>query len=354
MTRQKDIDQILDLLICPGFCVQDNRIIKTNPAADALLLVPGTDVRSLLLTGSEEYEAFRDGSLYLKLNLTRDGLGCCVIRQDGTDYFLLDQPVQDEALQALALAARELRSAMSGAFVSADQLAHKADPENSQMLEQLARMNQSLHRTLRIIGNMSDAAHWNQSSRQEVREIGALFNEFFEKAAAFSQSAGITVNFTPMNEAVYTPVDREQLERATLNILSNAMKFAPAGTTVDASLTRSGKLVRLTVRDYGPGIADQVRNTLFSRYLRHGGIEDSRFGLGLGLVLVQSTATAHGGTVLVDHPAGGGTRVTMTLAIRQAQESQMRSPILVPDYAGCRDHTLVELADCLPHELYKP
>jgi hypothetical protein len=131
MTRKKDINQILDLLICPGFCVQDNRIIKTNPAADALLLVPGTDVRSLLLTGSEEYEAFRDGSLYLKLNLTQEGLGCCVIRQDGTDYFLLDQPVQDEALQALALAARELRSAMSGAFVSADQIAHKADPETA-------------------------------------------------------------------------------------------------------------------------------------------------------------------------------------------------------------------------------
>lgn len=353
MTRQTDIDQILDLLICPGFCVKDNRIIKTNPAADALLLTAGTDVRGLLLTGCEEYEAFQGGSLYLNLNLSPQGWGCCVIRQEDTDYFLLDQPTQDEALQALALAARELRSAMSGTFVSADQLAQKVDPGNSQIQEQLARMNQSLHRTLRIISNMSDAAHWNQNSHQEIREIGGIFEEIFEKAVAFAQAAGITVVFDPAEESVYTLADREQLERATLNILSNAMKFAPAGSRIDASLKRTGKLIRLTVRDYGPGISDQVRNTLFSRYLRHGGIEDSRFGLGLGLVLVQSTATAHGGTVLVDQPTGGGTRVTMTLAIRQNQDSQFRSPLLTPDYAGCRDHTLVELSDCLPHDLYK-
>lgn len=352
MTRQTDTDEILDLLICPGFCVKDNQIVKINQAAAALLVAPGTDVRSLLLTGAEEYTNFQGGCLYLTLNLSPEGWGCSVVRREDADYFLLDQPTQDEALRTLALAARELRNAMSGTFVSANQLSQKLESEDPLIQEYLSRMNQSLNRTLRIIGNMSDAAQWSQRSAMEVREIGNIFSEIFEKAGAFCESAGITIAFDPLKESVYTLVDREQLERAALNILSNAMKFTPAGSCIRISLTRRGKFIRLTVRDLGSGIADDVRSTLFSRYLRHGGIEDRRFGLGLGMVLIQSAATAHGGTVLIDHPAEGGTRVTMTIAIRQTSDSQLRSPLLMPDYAGYWDHTLLELSDCLPHELY--
>jgi len=60
----------------------------------------------------------------------------------------------------------------------------------------------------------------------------------------------------------------------------------------------------------------------------------------------------HGGTVLIDHPRGKGTRVTLTLALRQNTEGSLRSPALRVDYAGERDHGLIELADCLPAELY--
>ena len=61
----------------------------------------------------------------------------------------------------------------------------------------------------------------------------------------------------------------------------------------------------------------------------------------------------HGGTVLIDHPEGAGTRITMTLAIRQAPPGNLRSPRLRIDYAGERDHGLVELADVLPASLYE-
>ena len=66
---------MLDLLIRPGFCVQNNQILYTNQAAQALLITPGTDVRELLLTGQEEYAAFRKGCLYLQLNIVSGGCG---------------------------------------------------------------------------------------------------------------------------------------------------------------------------------------------------------------------------------------------------------------------------------------
>ena len=57
--------------------------------------------------------------------------------------------------------------------------------------------------------------------------------------------------------------------------------------------------------------------------------------------------------MLIDQPEGAGTRVTMTIAIRQNTDSMMRSPILRVDYAGERDHGLIELSDCLPAQLYE-
>ena len=59
-----------------------------------------------------------------------------------------------------------------------------------------------------------------------------------------------------------------------------------------------------------------------------------------------------GGTVLIDQPNGTGTRITMTLAIRQNKETILRSPVLQVDYTGGFDHALVELSDCLSSELY--
>ena len=113
-------------------------------------------------------------------------------------------------------------------------------------------------------------------------------------------------------------------------------------------------MLQLQIQDSGSGIAQQIRSSLFHRYLRQPGIEDSRWGLGLGMVLIRSAAANHGGTVLIDSPSGTGTRVTMTLSIRQPQEATLRSPILRVDYAGERDHALIELSDCLPAQLYEP
>lgn len=352
MTIQTDTDGFLDLLICPGFCVKDNRIIRVNQAAAAMLITEGTDVRSLLLTGSDAYEEFHNGSLYLQLNLAEGGWGACVTRRQDRDYFLLDQPQQDAVLQVLALAARELRSTMTGALVSAEQIANQLDPENDQAQEQFARLNRGLHRTLRLIGNMSDAEGWPSQNRQEIREIGSLFDEIFEKARAILEQSGYRLIWEGLGERVYTLADREQLERAVLNILSNAMKFTPREGVIRASLSRRGRMLRLSICDSGNGIPENIRGTLFSRYLRQPGIEDSRFGLGLGMVLIRSAAAAHAGAVLVDQPEASGTRVTMTLAIRQDTGAQLRSPLLAPDYAGERDHALLELSDCLDHTLY--
>ena len=105
--------------------------------------------------------------------------------------------------------------------------------------------------------------------------------------------------------------------------------------------------------DSGSGIAQSVRSSVFSRYLRQPALEDSRYGIGLGMVLIRTAAAHHGGTVLIDQPEGAGTRITMTMSIRQSKQATLRSNVLRVDYAGERDHGLIELSECLPTELYE-
>ena len=183
--------------------------------------------------------------------------------------------------------------------------------------------------------------------------MDSLFAEIFEKAGAMVEQTGVTVTYRGLSETVYSLADRDQLERAVLNVLSNALKFTPKGGSVTASLTRRGRTLRLSIRDSGSGIAETVLANLFSRYLRQPGIEDSRWGIGLGMVLIRTAAASHGGTVLVDQPEGEGTRITLTLAIRQNTDGLLRSPAMRVDYTGGWDHCLTELSDCLPPSVFE-
>jgi len=351
MDIQKETVGILDLLICPGFFVKENIITDVNAAAAGLLLTPGTDIRSLLLTGTEEYAEFQGGCLNLKLNLNPTEIGACVFRKDHKDLFVLEQAAEDTVLQALALTAQEIRGTMAGAIIATDQLSRLQFSQDPKVKELLARANRSLHQLLRLTGNMSDAGT-PSSSQQQICNIGRVVTEILEKAQSLVQHAGITLEFDPMPEQVFTLLDASQLERALLNMISNAMRFTPKGGSIHVHLRQKGNYLRLSVRDNGCGIGEEILGTLFRRYLRQNTIEDSRHGLGLGMVLIRCAAAAHGGTVLIDQPEGGGTRVTMTLAIREHSESMLRSSLMQPDYAGERDHVLLELSDCLPYHLY--
>lgn len=354
MEQLENISGMLDLMVRPAFCVADGRIVAVNPAARSRLIECGTAIEDLLLTGREEYREFRDGCLYLTLRLNEHISGASLSRRGDYRIFILEQDDEQPELHALALAARELREPLSGIMTAADRLFPAlADDPSTQ--NQVARINKSLFQMLRVIGNMSDAARYQEPAEQlsEIRDITAILEELFQETAVLAEQAGLRLTFQNLPRKLLMLVDAEKLERALYNILSNAIKFTPAGGTIEANLTQRGKLLYLTVQDSGSGVDPAIRSGIHSRYLRQPGIEDGRYGIGLGMVLIRAAALAHGGTVLMEHPADSGTRITMTLEIRQDTGGALRSPILRVDYAGERSHGLVELSEVLPAALYQ-
>ena len=351
MEQIRSETEMLELMTGPAFSVKKGIVTAVNQQASRYGITVGEHVEVYLPDDHEEYTAMESGVLYLTLLADGISVGAAVKRLESRDVFLLEPPQCQPELQAVALAAREFREPLSSVLVSLDKLLPLIDIEDPTVRKQTSMLNRSLHRMLRLVSNMSDAAR--ESTRQEFRNAGAVIGEIFEKAAVLTEQAGVSLQFENLNESVHTMMDSQQLERAVLNLLSNAMKFSQAGSVISAKLVRRGNRLHLSIQDNGSGIPDEVYGTLFTRHLRGTHLEDSRYGIGLGMVLVRSAAIAHGGTVLVQRLPEGGTCVTVTLSVRKATGSNVTSPILLPDYAGGFDHALVELADVLPPEVYE-
>lgn len=350
MAQSNDIFGMLDLMDRPGFCVKDQKIVKVNSAAQLRMLTPGEDIAPLLHTGNAEYSEFTGGCLYLTLKIADQIWGASVTRMGDTDVFLLEQEEDQTELRAMALAALELREPLTSVMTIADDLLPAAAEQVSdEAMEKVARLNRGLYQMLRIIFNMSDASRYTAAAAPtETRNVCALLEDVFNSASGLISQAGLNFNFTNYPQPIFCLADKEKLERAVLNILSNAIKFTPAGGTIDAKLAKKGNLLVLTVQDSGEGVTDSLKGSIFNRFRRIPTIEDGRFGIGLGMVLIRSAAAQHGGTVLVDQPENQGIRVTMTMAIRENKQSIVRSPLIRVDYAGGRDHRLIELSDSLP------
>lgn len=347
---------VLQELPIPAFAVRSGVIFDANAAARQQGVQNGSAIETLLSTGVTEYAAFSSGRLYLTLQLAGMTCGASVTKGPDYDLFLLEQEDDTAELQSMALAAQALRGPLSNVMTVADRLFPLTDTGSSEIQEQTARINKGLYQMLRIISNMSDAYRYTQDTapRMEIRDIRAIMEELFQQHAPLIQHTGIGLHFENLPTSVFCLVDAEKLERAVGNILSNALKFTPKGGTIDARLIRAGRMLHLTVQDSGAGIPGNLQGNVYNHFQRQPGIEDGRFGIGLGMVLIRSAAAIHGGTVLIDQPEGAGTRVTMTLAIRQDADAMVRSSIISVDYAGGRDHLLLELADNLPTELYYP
>ncbi len=338
---------MLDLMIRPVFCVKNGIVCTVNEDAARILIREGTPVETLLETGSEEYSRFSDGCLCVRIVVFGQSWDAFITRSGETDYFTLEEAYASPELQALALAARELRAPLSDAMISAQ---YRADVPGAKA--EAEKLNRKLYQLLRLVGNMSDASGAGPLHRKELLNIAAFYDEVMEKAAAAAEAAGYLLTWQGLSGPLTLAADPQQLERAALNLISNAMKFTPKGGKISAQLTKSGNLVQLRVTDGGEGIPEEILGTVFQRYLRQPSLEESRQGIGLGLLLVRSAAAFHGGTVLIDKPEDSGTRVTMTLSCTPETDSVVKGGLKV-DYAGELDHLLVELSDVLPPTFYE-
>jgi signal transduction histidine kinase len=100
--------------------------------------------------------------------------------------------------------------------------------------------------------------------------------------------------------------DADRIIQVVLNLLENAVKYAPLPAPVSVSLVRTSDGARVEVRDGGPGVQPDDRERVFARFVRAREDGDGTRGLGLGLYLCRSIIERHGGRIGVDSEPGQG------------------------------------------------
>jgi signal transduction histidine kinase len=102
-----------------------------------------------------------------------------------------------------------------------------------------------------------------------------------------------------------------------VNLLDNALAHTPPGGEIEVGCRPAGDQVRLWVRDTGEGIPPEHQERVFDRFYRiDQGRARERGGIGLGLSICKTIAEAHGGTITISTPSGGGTRVELLLPVK--------------------------------------
>ena len=121
-------------------------------------------------------------------------------------------------------------------------------------------------------------------------------------------------------ELVEVEGDRVRLKQVVVNLLDNAIKYTPEGGRVTVGVNVSDRRAQLEISDTGPGISDRDLPHVFERFFRADRIRLGTVeGIGLGLSIVQSICTAHGGVVKAENHANGGCRFIVKLPLADQQ-----------------------------------
>lgn len=141
-------------------------------------------------------------------------------------------------------------------------------------------------------------------------------NEIVQSSVALlaphAEAAEVTVTTSLASFDAVVAGDAARLTQIVRNLLINALKFTPAGGSVDVSVTRERTQIKLEVGDTGRGIPADELPHVFDRFWR-GGEAAMTSGSGIGLAVVRELAGVHGGTVSVSSEPGSGSRFTVTL-----------------------------------------
>ena len=235
--------------------------------------------------------------------------------------------------EVLSVAAHELRNPATTlrgyAQLMARQLEQTGGLDERTARHALQAIDSQSARLNRLLTQVLDASRLQSGKVEVVRtwtDVSELVAELVGAARLLHRTTHtVVLRTTPGLSAA---VDAVQFEQVVTNLLENAIKYSPQGGEIEVELTRPDQhTLRLSVRDHGVGILDEHRERIFDRfYQAPAGEVGARGGVGLGLYICREIISLHGGTIRVEAPPDGGTRVVVELPSEVAEAEGTRPP----------------------------
>lgn len=148
------------------------------------------------------------------------------------------------------------------------------------------------------------------SLKTQPTDLAAYMNDVLDHAGPVLDTSRIKVEIPATLPTVLADTDR--LERVLMNLLSNALKYSPAGSEVLVRAWDAGPKVEVTIADQGEGIPEEDIPHIFDRFYRASNRSQAE-GLGLGLYITKMLVEAHGGRVWVESKVGKGSTFWLSL-----------------------------------------
>lgn len=220
----------------------------------------------------------------------------------------------------ISTVSHELRTPLTSIIASLgllDGSALRTDPGHSAELVAVAHRNSQ--RLLQLINDLLDLQKLSAGKLAltlEAIDVGDMLEEAIAGIAAFADEYRVELRLEPLARPLLAFADRRRLIQVVLNLVSNAIKFSPAGAEVTVAARPVEGRVVLSVADRGPGIPDAYQQAVFERFTQIDGSTTRRSGgSGLGLTIARELVEAMEGTIGLDTEVGTGTTFFVDLAL---------------------------------------
>jgi signal transduction histidine kinase/CHASE3 domain sensor protein len=305
-------------------------VVANEPMREVLPLLrerPVPDVADQVLR--DEIEDGRSGRIYTRYIARLDEVD---VGLHGRIVVLSDVTARREAERMkdefTALVSHELRTPLTSIIGYLELLREDAegngdDPAAQQRGQFLAVVDRNARRLLRLVGDLLFVAQVEAgklSLEEADVDLAAVARESVEAAAPRARDGDVELT---LDEAAAPVVrgDRDRLAQALDNLVSNAIKFTPAGGRVSVRLASDDERAVLEVSDTGIGISQADLEQLFQRFYRTQRATSAAIpGVGLGLTIAQAIVHGHDGQISVQSRDGEGTTFRIELPLLRVAE----------------------------------
>jgi len=232
----------------------------------------------------------------------------------------------------LATVSHELRTPLTSVMGALGLLAGGAAgplPPAAAPLAEVARRNgERLGRLIDDILDLTKLEGNRMPLHLRPQPLGPLLSEAVAANQGYASRSGVSLLLEPIDPASDHEValDADRFLQAMANLLSNAIKHSPAGDAVRVTVQATGTLVRVTVRDRGPGIAPAFRAHMFEKFSQADGTDRRKQGgTGLGLYITRVLVERMGGRIGVDEVVGAGSAFSLTFPL--ASTGAVNTPV---------------------------
>jgi signal transduction histidine kinase len=230
-----------------------------------------------------------------------------------------DLHVAEMRSQFVSSVSHELKTPLTSIRIFAETLLLGRASRAETRHEYLETIVNETERLTRLINNVLEFSKIEQGTKtyrlapQSVAEIIEGAAKVMEYPLA-QEGFELRRNLEPSVPSL--PVDRDAIQQAVLNLLSNAMKYSGDSRTIELALSSTPREVHISVSDRGCGIPESEQGRVFQKFYRSASAERQHIpGTGLGLTIVEHVAAAHGGRVSVASQVGHGSTFSIVLPI---------------------------------------